>query len=52
LRLESEIPMPGASITMIMETTKLDATPVADSFFEKPEGYTIKNFADMPMPGY
>ena len=52
LRLESEIPIPGASITMIMETTKLDPTPVNDSIFEKPEGYAIKNFADMPMPGY
>lgn len=52
LRLESEIPMPGASITMIMETTKLDPTPVADNIFEKPEGYAEKNFADMPMPGY
>jgi len=52
LRLESEIPVPGASMTMIMETTKLDPTPVADNIFEKPEGYAEKNFADMPMPGY
>ncbi|TPV33410.1 DUF4412 domain-containing protein [Paucihalobacter ruber] len=52
LRLESEIPLPGASVTMIMETTKLDPSPVADSVFEKPEGYALKNFADMPMPGY
>lgn len=52
MRIESEIPMPGASITMIMETTKLDPTPVADSIFEKPAGYAEKNFADMPMGGY
>jgi hypothetical protein len=52
LRLESEIPVPGASITMIMETTKLDPTPVDESIFEKPAGYAEKNFADMPMPGY
>jgi hypothetical protein len=52
LRLESEIPVQGASITMIMETTKLDPTPVDESIFEKPAGYAEKNFADMPMPGY
>lgn len=52
LRLESEIPVPGTSITMIMETTKLDPTPVDDSIFEKPEGYATKNFSEMPMGGY
>lgn len=52
LRVESEIPVPGASIKMIIETTKLDPTPVPDSIFEKPEGFAVKSFADMPMPGY
>lgn len=37
---------------MIMGTTKLDITPVADNIFDKPKGYVEKNFADMPMPSY
>lgn len=52
MRVESMIPMPGASITMVMETTKLDTTPVDDSIFEKPAGYTEKSFADMQLGGY
>jgi hypothetical protein len=52
MRIESKIPIPGSSIITIIETTKLDPTPVDDSIFEKPEGYALKNFADMPMGGY
>ncbi len=52
LRLESDIPVPGASIKMIMETTILDTTPVAESIFEKPAGYEKKKFADMQLGGY
>lgn len=52
MRVESNIPMPGANIKMIMETTKLDTTPVAESIFEKPAGYEKKKFADMQLGGY
>ena len=52
LRVESNIPVPGANIKMTMETTKLDPTAVSETVFDKPEGYTEKNFAEMPMGGY
>lgn len=52
LRLESDIPVPGANIKMIMETTKLDPKPVDESLFEKPAGYAEKKFADMQLGGY
>ena len=52
MRVESRIPIPGSEIITIIETTKLDPTPVDDSIFEKPEGYATKNFSEMPMGGY
>lgn len=52
LRLESDIPLPDANIKVIIETTKLDPTAVAENIFKKPKGYAIKNFTDMLMPRY
>jgi hypothetical protein len=47
LPMRIEIATPGVEGGLIMEVVKLDNTPVEASYFEKPEGYTVKPMSEM-----
>ncbi len=47
LPLRVEIGTPEIKGALVMEAINLDNTPVEASYFERPEGYTVKPFSEM-----
>lgn len=47
LPMRIEIGTPEAKGALVMEAINLDDTPVEASYFDKPEGYTVKPFSEM-----